>query len=54
MNKDTMKLVEGGITYEAEQALTNLGHILNAADSHYGNGMQSQLFTLLYEDKGTI
>lgn len=38
LNKDTMKLVEGGATHETELALTNLGHILAAADSNYSKG----------------
>lgn len=38
LNKDTMKLIEGGATHETELALTNLGHILAAADSNYSKG----------------
>lgn len=35
MNKDTMKLVDGGAEAEARQALINLGAILKAAGSDY-------------------
>jgi enamine deaminase RidA (YjgF/YER057c/UK114 family) len=38
LKKDTLKLVEGGAGPEADQALLNLGHILDAADSYYANG----------------
>ncbi|XP_077288500.1 reactive intermediate imine deaminase A homolog UK114 [Arctopsyche grandis] len=35
INKDTMKLVDGGAEAEARQALINLGAILKAAGSDY-------------------
>ncbi|XP_068081282.1 rutC family protein UK114 isoform X3 [Anabrus simplex] len=44
LNKDTMKLVDGGALEEAKQALINLGKILEAADSSYGNVVKTTIF----------
>ncbi|KAK5642713.1 hypothetical protein RI129_008880 [Pyrocoelia pectoralis] len=47
MDKDTMKLVSGGIKNEARQALKNLGHVLEAADSGYDRVVKA---TILLKD----
>ncbi|CAH0547507.1 unnamed protein product [Brassicogethes aeneus] len=44
IDKDTMKLVEGGAAEECRQALRNLGHILEAADSKYENVVKTTVF----------
>lgn len=44
LNKDTMKLVEGGAPAEAKQALTNLGHILEASGTNYANVVKTCIF----------
>ncbi|CAG2063061.1 unnamed protein product [Timema podura] len=41
LDKNTNKLVTGGIVAEARQALENLGKILNASDSSYENALSS-------------
>ncbi|KAF2903307.1 hypothetical protein ILUMI_02871 [Ignelater luminosus] len=47
LNKDTMKLVEGGAAEEARQALKSLGFILEAAGSSYEKVIKS---TVLLKD----
>ncbi|GJQ82736.1 hypothetical protein Trydic_g19745 [Trypoxylus dichotomus] len=44
LNKDTMKLVEGGAVAEAKQALISLGHILEAAGSSYANVLKTTIY----------
>lgn len=44
LNKDTMKLVEGGAAAEARQALQYLGYILDAADSSYEKIVKTNIF----------
>ncbi|KRT83656.1 hypothetical protein AMK59_3531 [Oryctes borbonicus] len=44
LNKDTMKLVDGGAAAEARQALQHLGHILEAAGSSYANVVKTNIF----------
>ncbi|GJQ88051.1 hypothetical protein Trydic_g12973 [Trypoxylus dichotomus] len=44
LNKDTMKLVEGGVKAETKQALTSLGHILQAAGSSYANVLKTTVY----------
>eukprot|EP00091_Calanus_sinicus_P024668 TRINITY_DN8988_c0_g1_i1.p1 TRINITY_DN8988_c0_g1~~TRINITY_DN8988_c0_g1_i1.p1 ORF type:complete len:164 (-),score=57.80 TRINITY_DN8988_c0_g1_i1:133-624(-) len=36
-NPSTMEIVSGGVVAEAQQALTNMGHILNAANCNFNN-----------------
>ncbi|XP_054287119.1 2-iminobutanoate/2-iminopropanoate deaminase-like isoform X2 [Macrosteles quadrilineatus] len=54
LNKDTLKLVEGGAGPEAEQALLNLGHILDAADSYYANVVKTTVFLADMDDFPTV
>ncbi|GJQ84156.1 hypothetical protein Trydic_g2835 [Trypoxylus dichotomus] len=44
LNKDTMKLVEGGAAAEARQALRHLGNILEAAGSSYDSVVKTNIF----------
>ncbi|XP_044736325.1 rutC family protein UK114 [Chrysoperla carnea] len=44
VDKDTGKLVGGGIQSEARQALKNLGHVLDAAGSSYEKVVKTSLF----------
>lgn len=44
LNKDTMKIVDGGAAAEARQALHSLGHILKAAGSSYEKVVKSTIF----------
>ncbi|XP_049819478.1 rutC family protein UK114 isoform X2 [Aethina tumida] len=44
VDKDTNKLVEGSVADEARQALRNLGHVLEAAESKYENVIKSTVF----------
>ncbi|KAK9703149.1 Endoribonuclease L-psp [Popillia japonica] len=44
LNKDTMKLVEGGVVDEARQALTSLGRILEEAGTCYANVLKTTVF----------
>ncbi|KAI4469111.1 2-iminobutanoate/2-iminopropanoate deaminase rida [Holotrichia oblita] len=44
LNKDTMKLVEGGAVAEIRQALISLGHILGEAGSSYANVLKTSVF----------
>lgn len=39
-----MKLVDGGAAAEARQALTSLGHILQAAGTTYANVLKTTVF----------
>ena len=36
-NPSTMEIVSGGVVAEAQQALTNMGHILDAANCTFNN-----------------
>merc|ERR1711892_348076 len=36
-NPSTMEIVSGGVVAEAKQALTNMGHILDAANCNFNN-----------------
>ncbi|KAK9701577.1 Endoribonuclease L-psp [Popillia japonica] len=44
LNKDSMKLVDGGAVAEARQALQNLGQLLEAADSSYDKVVKTNIF----------
>lgn len=44
LDKGTMKLVEGDVATEARQALTNLGFILQAANSSYEKVVKTTIF----------
>ncbi|XP_060520357.1 rutC family protein UK114 [Cylas formicarius] len=44
LDKDTMKLVEGDVSAETRQALKNLGHILQAANSSYDKVVKTTIF----------
>ncbi|KRT85571.1 hypothetical protein AMK59_402, partial [Oryctes borbonicus] len=54
LNKDTMKLVEGGAKPEAKQALTSLGHILQAAGSNYANVLKTTVFLENMDDFAAV
>ncbi|KAF5276509.1 hypothetical protein FQA39_LY06578 [Lamprigera yunnana] len=54
MNKDTNKLVPGGIAAETRQALINLGHILEAADSGYEKVVKTTILLQDIKDFGTV
>ncbi|KAK4877288.1 hypothetical protein RN001_009794 [Aquatica leii] len=47
LDRDSMKMVAGGVVAETRQALINLGHILEAADSGYEKVIKT---TILLED----
>ncbi|XP_018577522.1 rutC family protein UK114-like [Anoplophora glabripennis] len=54
MDKDTMKLVEGGIRAETRQALKNIGYILEAAGSSYENVIKNTVMLNDIKDYGTV
>ena len=54
LNKDTMKLVEGGAAEEARQALQSLGHILEAAGSSFDKVVKSHVFLNDINDFGAV
>ena len=43
LDKDTMKLVPGGVEPEAIRALQNLGAVLEAANSNYSKGSMKMI-----------
>ncbi|XP_031349085.1 rutC family protein UK114 isoform X1 [Photinus pyralis] len=54
LDKDTMKMVSGGIKQETRQALVNLGHVLEAADSGYDKVIKVTVLMKDIKDFGTI
>ena len=46
----TMKLVEGDITVQTRQALTNLKHVLEAADSGLNRVLKTTVFLANFDD----
>jgi 2-iminobutanoate/2-iminopropanoate deaminase len=54
LNKDTMKLVEGGAAAEAREALCSLGHILEEAGSSYDNVVKSTIFLNNIDDFAAV
>lgn len=44
LDKDTMKLVEGGAAAEARQALQHIGRILEAAGSSYDKVIKTTIY----------
>lgn len=54
LDKDTMKLVEGGAAAEARQALKSLGHILEAAGSSYEKVVKSTIFLNNIDDFAAV
>ncbi|RZB39747.1 ribonuclease UK114, partial [Asbolus verrucosus] len=54
LNKDTMKLVEGGAAVEARQALKSLGYILEAAGSSFDKVVKSTIFLNNIDDFAAV
>lgn len=54
MDKDTLKLVDGGIKAEAKQALKNIGYILEAAGSSYENVIKNTVMLNDINDFGAV
>nr|CAD7458269.1 unnamed protein product [Timema tahoe] len=54
LDKNTNKLVTGGIVAEARQALENLGKILNASDSSYENVVKTTILLNDIADFGSV
>ncbi|KAF5273294.1 hypothetical protein FQR65_LT04716 [Abscondita terminalis] len=54
LDKDSMKLVSGGIAAETRQALVNLGHVLEAADSSYAKVIKATVLLKDMADFGTV
>lgn len=54
MDKDTLKLVDGGIKTEAKQALKNIGYILEAAGSSYENVIKNTVMLNDINDFGAV
>ncbi|KAK7866447.1 hypothetical protein R5R35_008970 [Gryllus longicercus] len=44
LDKDTNKLINGDTAAEAEKALTNMGHILEAASTSFQNVVKTTIF----------
>ncbi|KAF5276510.1 hypothetical protein FQA39_LY06579 [Lamprigera yunnana] len=54
LNKDTNKLVPGGTAAETRQALINLGHILEAANSGYQKVVKTTILLQDIKDFGAV
>ena len=54
LDKDTMKLVPGGIEAETRQALKNLGQVLEAADSSYEKVIKATILLHDMKDFATV
>ncbi|EFA08585.1 rutC family protein UK114 [Tribolium castaneum] len=54
LNKDTMKLVDGGAGAEARQALQSLGHILEEAGSSFEKVAKTTIFLNNIDDFGAV
>lgn len=54
LDKDTMKLVEGGVKAEARRALQSLGHILDEAGSCFEKVVKVTILMKNMADFGTV
>ena len=54
LDKDKMKLVDGGVAAEAHQAFKSLGYILQAAGSSYNNVVKTTVFLDDMNDFGIV
>lgn len=51
---ETMKIVEGGVAAQAQQALTNLGAILEAAGSDFDHVLKTTVFMRYMKDYAEV
>lgn len=51
---ETGTIIEGGIAFEAEQAIKNLGNVLKSADMDYSNVVKTTLFLADIKDFAVV
>merc|ERR1712025_895498 len=53
-NPETMEVIKGGVVAEARQALTNMGHILEAANCTFDNVVKTTVLLADINDFGAV